>query len=742
MDEHVWELETERLEQMAQQIKREMEKLGKVVEHRQSEALEIRRNFWDEVTVNTSDYTEIAETAASIRQQQAILSEQERHYQQAEQGLKKLAKLEVAPYFARVDFAEEGMSKEEIYIGIGSFVDEDTHALLIYDWRAPISSLFYDFTPGPAQYQTPIGEIKGQLSLKRQFLIKQGKLENMFDTGIQIGDEMLQMMLAKNAHEKMSHIVTSIQQEQNQIIRDEEHDILIVQGAAGSGKTSVALQRVAYLLYRFRNSLRSDNMVLFSPNSIFNDYVSNVLPELGEANLLQTTFQEHIEQQFEKVVQVEDNYDQLEYLLGVKESDPNYKIRLKGIEWKTSLSFMKRVDDYAEQLTKEGMLFHPFVLRERVLISEEQMQTIFYEQLAQEAWLPTRVSRLQQWIVAELQKWERRIQKRFYRKLRENPRYMGTESEMKTQSEQRATRIFDPLRRQANQLDFLNVVGMYQRFFTAPHLPSDYAAVGLHTIDRLSAGQMFFEDATPYMYLKQRMIGMDTINQIRHVIIDEAQDYSPFQLEYIRKLFPRAKFTILGDLNQGIFYANRQSYEQIEGLFVDQQVGIRKMMKSYRSTAEIVNFTRSILNKPEPIEAIGRHGEQPRIQQVAAEELPRFVAECVLSLGAAGAESIAIVCKTMEEAKQAFIALEYQLEQPIHLITKDTLEFKTGVTVIPAYLAKGLEFDGVIIYNAGRAIYEHDEDRKLLYTACTRALHFLRVFHSGERSPLLPTTEG
>ena len=266
MEQQDWAFEIERLEQVKAQIAEEIEKLNEIVESRQGEALEIRRNFWDEVTVNMSDYSEIAETAASISQQQAILSEQERSFRHAEQNLKKLVRLRRTPYFARVDFTEEGMTKEEqIYIGIGSLVDEDTHELIIYDWRAPISGLFYDFTPGPASYKTPVGTIEGEISLKRQYMIKQGKLDRMFDTGIQIGDEMLQIMLAKSAHDKMSSIVTSIQQEQNQIIRDEQHDILIVQGAAGSGKTSVALQRVAYLLYRFQSLSEQITWFCFLP---------------------------------------------------------------------------------------------------------------------------------------------------------------------------------------------------------------------------------------------------------------------------------------------------------------------------------------------------------------------------------------------------------------------------------------------------------------------------------------------
>ena len=228
---------------------------------------------------------------------------------------------------------------------------------------------------------------------------------------------------------------------------------------------------------------------------------------------------------------------------------------------------------------------------------------------------------------------------------------------------------------------------------------------------------------------------------MRQVIIDEAQDYSPFQLKYIKKLFPRAKFTILGDLNQGIFHANVQSYQGIEQLFGEAKVGIERMTKSYRSTAEIVEFTRNILQDPEPIEPIGRYGTEPQLISVEWDELAKKVAESVIESLASGVESLAVIGKTAKDTKQAYEALKDRIDVPLHLITKETLSFQTGVVVIPAYLAKGLEFDAVILYNAGKEVYHRDEERKLLYTACTRALHELTIFHAGELSPLLTRLE-
>jgi len=720
--------EIDRLEKIRIRIEMEMGRLEEIVHYRGSEVLDIRRNFWDEVTVNTADYYDLAETAASITQQQAVLSQEERSHRHALKNLRKLKRLHRTPYFARIDFIEEGQKVERIYIGLGSLVDEDTHELLIYDWRAPISSLFYDYTPGPARYQTPDGWIEGEITLKRQYIINNGKLENMFNTGISIGDTMLQVLLAKNTEGKMSSIVTTIQREQNQIIRDDQHEILIVQGAAGSGKTSVALQRVAYLLYKHRNSLTSEQMVLFSPNSLFNDYVSNVLPELGEANMLQTTFQEHLQRGIGKVYKVEDAYDQLEYLLSTPEGEPPSLKRLQAIERKTSLSFMEQMDQYIEQLKETGIQFHDFQLRTKVLISKEKLTEWFYHETLADAPLPARMEKLKERALEELEVLQERLYKNRFKKMLRNPKFLGTDEEMKAESRKTARKAFGPLRRIAKQLEFLDIIGMYNKFLNE---------------SILSQEKIPYEDATPILYLKASLIGWPTINQMKQVIVDEAQDYSPFQLRYIRRLFPRARFTLLGDLNQGIHHANVQSYDHLDQLFGQAPIALFQMTKSYRSTNEIIEFTRGILKDPQPIESVGRSGDEPKIIAVPSDDqLASEIIKGVQELWQKGSKSIAIICKTESETRMAYENLKNKVDQEIHLLTKETFVFKGGLVVIPAYLAKGLEFDSVIIYNASEKVYQRSAERKLLYTACTRALHHLFLFFTGKLTPLIDTQNG
>jgi DNA helicase II / ATP-dependent DNA helicase PcrA len=753
IQEQDWTSEQGRLKEVRLRIDQEIERLQAIVHQRQSEVITMRQNFWDDVTVNTANDDDLAETAASITQQQAVLSQEERSYRHAEQSLRKLTKLYQSPYFARIDFTESGMIEAEpIYIGIGSVINEDTHELLVYDWRAPVSGMFYDYTPGPAQYRSPEGVIEGEMTLKRQYIIKHGNLENMFDTGMNIGDEMLQLMLAKNAHEKMSSIVMTIQQEQNQIIRDDQHEVLIVQGAAGSGKTSVALQRVAYLLYKYRNSLSAENMLLFSPNSLFNDYISNVLPELGEVNLRQTTFQAHLVRGFTDEFKVEDGYDQLEYLLTAPESDPDCRVRVQGIEWKTSRTFIEVLNSYIDYLKKDGILFHPFVLHEKVLISSGKLAEWFYHSYKMDQSISNRLDKMKDKIFQELDRWEQKLFQQFFQKMLRSPKYLGTDKEMKDDSRRKARKAFASLKERAKKLTFIDEMGMYRRLFTDARLlkkitgglevPENYAEIGQYTLQRLTAQHIPYEDATPLLYLKSAILGMQTLNRMKQVVIDEAQDYSPFQLEYLRRLFPRARFTLLGDLNQGIYYANVQSYQMMEELFGTTDVAIYRMEKSYRSTEEIVEFTKRILYNPEPIQPISRSGETPKVVGVpAADQLVKEISEQIEDMLQQGVQSLAIICKTHEEARIAFERLKEATKSEIHLLTKNTRSFVGGVVILPAYLAKGLEFDGVIVYDASVTNYHRDAERKLLYTACTRAMHQLIVYYTGELTSFLQRSE-
>ncbi|WP_088051191.1 RNA polymerase recycling motor HelD [Virgibacillus dakarensis] len=351
------EAEQQRVDTVILEIKAKEEELHTKASGLKESVINLRKNFWEDVTVNLDEPDDVIETQASIKQQAELLSERERFHGKIGGELKTLKRLENSPYFGRIDFLEAGQTESEpIYIGVASLMDKHDENFLVYDWRAPISSLYYDFSPGKAKYETIEGTIAGEMTLKRQFIIRNGLLKGMFDTGITIGDQLLQQALGNNASTSMKSIVATIQREQNKIIRDEKSKCLIVQGVAGSGKTSAALQRVAYLMYRYRETLHAENIVLLSPNPLFSSYVSNVLPELGEANIRQITFQEYLEAKMTDKLVVESPFQQMEYSL-TEENDEACTVRRKSIDYKSSLTFKSDLDEFISQLQNEGLLF-------------------------------------------------------------------------------------------------------------------------------------------------------------------------------------------------------------------------------------------------------------------------------------------------------------------------------------------------------------------------------------------------
>ncbi|NOV00380.1 RNA polymerase recycling motor HelD [Paenibacillus planticolens] len=756
------EREAQRVSSVRTQIQERMVDLGETVDQRRSEVTAIGRSFWDDISVNADNADDIIETAASMAQQEHVLQGQKRSFQVAQDALYKLQRVVDAPYFARIDFQESGEpEREKIYIGLTSFIDPKTDEILIYDWRAPIASLFYDYPPGPATYRTPEMDVSGELLLKRQYIIKAGELQDVFDTGISIGDEMLQKMLSRSADEKMHSIVTTIQREQNQIIRDDRHKVLVVQGAAGSGKTSVALQRIAYLLYKYRTTLSADNMILFSPNSLFSDYVSHVLPELGEATMQQTTFQDYLTHKLSNTgLELEDPYDQLEFILTGTEQDSAYKSRLQSISYKTSAAFLNVIEAYGEKLKQGGIRFHNLSVGTKVLITADELNERFYGKTSILA-LGERMEQLSEWMLEKLDEIQADAQKRFYRKMVREPKYVGTEPEMKKMSKIKAHKAIAPLKEKARNLAYVDVLGMYRDLYTnrelhqeliaqaGQQLPGAWESISSFTAAALDQGILHYEDATPLVYLKGLVEGQLRVGTIRYCLVDEAQDYSPFHYAYLKKLFPRARFTLLGDWNQGIFtHANAASdadgegskneYSSISELMKEDETETIRLVKSYRSTREIVDFASRVLPFGEPIEPFSRSGEAPRLLRAASEnELRHLVADAALTRQRGGASSVAILCKTARETEAAHEGLK-PLLPGLARITKETLHYEAGVMIMPAYLAKGLEFDAVILYDAGAAVYAEAKERKLFYTACTRALHYLDVCYLGELTPFLP----
>lgn len=764
--ERDWLEEQQRVDWVIDVIDRRITTLRQHVGGIKADIVEIRKNFWDDVTVNFDDAYEAVETYASIKQQAEVLSERERSHRHAEKQLKTLVRLKQSPYFGRIDFMEDGeKNAERIYLGIASLLDENDHDFLIYDWRAPVASLYYDYPPGPAQYETPGGTISGTMELKRQYIIRDADIRSMFDTGVTIGDELLQEVLGKQANTQMKSIVATIQKEQNRIIRNERSRLLVVQGAAGSGKTSAALQRVAYLLYRYRETLRAEQIVLFSPNPMFNSYVSTVLPELGEENMQQTTFQEYLERRIGKTFRLEDPFTQLENTLTAI-NEPGYDARVEGIRFKASAVFLQMMDHYIESLGREGMLFHDVKFREKTLISAERIANQFYS-LDPSMRIPNRIELLAKWLFDQLEERAKAEQKKpwvedeielldqddfreAFLELRKRKRLGGNTFddyalEQKLLAAMVVDRHFEPLRSGVKRLQFIDMPGIYRQLFAERRLvadeelalPAQWPDICVQTIERLERSELAYEDATPYLYLKERIEGFRTNTSVRHVFIDEAQDYSPFQFQFLKRLFPYCKMTVLGDLNQAIYaHSADADFAQLYSLYGAEQTERIILTRSYRSTRPIIEFTRGLIAGGEMIEPFNREGSKPTVTKAADRpELAARIKERISSLRDEGHRTIAVICKTALECQEAYHALQDDI--PVRLIEKETISYEKGTLVIPSYLAKGVEFDAVIIYNASEIQYGRENERKLFYTACTRAMHELHLYYVGEMSPFL-----
>ncbi|MEL3971925.1 RNA polymerase recycling motor HelD [Rossellomorea oryzaecorticis] len=764
--------EQERVDRVIETIKEQIGSLENETGRRQEEVVEIRKNFWDEVKVNTDTFDDFLETVLSLRQQAQVLTVSQGTHQQAVKKLASLRRMKEKPYFGRINFLEDGESTaEKVYIGIATLTDKTGEDFLIYDWRAPISSVYYDYAPGPAEYETPGGLIKGKLVKKWQYIIKDGSIDSMFDTSLTIGDEILQQVLGKRTDNYMHSIVATIQRRQNQIIRHDKGRLLIVQGAAGSGKTSAALQRIAYLLYKYRSSLNADQIILFSPNAMFNSYVSNVLPELGEENMEQVTFQEYLNHRLSSEFQVEGPYEQLEYVLN-ETTAPSYTTRTAAIRFKASTRFFESVKSYRQSLEFSGMKFKGVKFRGESIVTPEQVKEQFYSYDPSIKFY-NRIEKLTEWLNGELDKAEKRERKKpwvdekiellskedyqkVYKHLQNNK---GTKEDLfddydgehEALSKMIVRKRFKRLRNKIERLLYVDIKGIYHQLFADPETidslmngspPKEWEDICHSTVSMLSEGKLFYEDATPFLLLKELILGFQTNTSIKHVLIDEAQDYSPFQFEFLKRLFPSAKMTVLGDFNQAIFAHAREhvDFSTLTDLYGQEETDTIKLTQSYRSTRPIIEFTRGLVPDGYRITAFDREGEKPTLTKVKNHhELHGHIRLKVDELLKSGYHSIAIICKSAAESESAFTGLH--AIRDLNKIKAGSLEYEQGVVVIPSYLAKGIEFDAVIIYDASSRQYGDESLRRLFYTACTRAMHELQLFSVGEPTPFIEEKE-
>lgn len=745
---HEREKEYSRLEMVYDLICREIDSRSENAETSTTQIVSMRKSFWDTIVNSNEELDNVIEIAQRINQ----LDQEQFQLERKLNTIKKLERLKLSPYFGRVDFQEKGDELiENIYIGISSFIDFKTGKIYIYDWRSPISSIFYEFETGPAEYTSPSGRISGNISLKRQFKIFKNKIHYMFDSSIKIDDEMLQEILSKNVDDKMKNIVTTIQKEQNCVIRDDRNSLVLVQGAAGSGKTSIALHRIAYILYQYREaSISSRDIVIFSPNQMFNDYISNVLPELGEENINQTTFFEYSQRFIPNQYRLEDFNEQLEYLF-TSYSSPEYSKRTAAIKYKSTVDFLMLLKNYAKYIEKNLIRFEDIVYDDQLVMSKEELEEFFFRDYVVTP-ISKRLLKIRERIYLKLNPLKKARVKALKEKLKQDPECIDAPRLIA-----RLTVLKDskPLMNKINVMTSADVYDLYTRLFEDRELfdkvspgtaiPHNIDEVRAGTLASLSNNYLHYEDIPGYLYLKGELEGKPNLSGIKHVVIDEAQDYSPLQYEIFKGLFQCSSFTILGDINQSLHpYMHTRDYQGVLSIFERPNSSIFKLFKSYRSTSEIVEFSKAILLGRGDIEYINRPGEKPRIRKISKDKkYDFFIINDIERLLAEGFKSIAVICKTEAECLAAYKQLNHELSKrksnlSINLINKDSEVFRTGLVLIPSYLSKGLEFDCVIVYDGGSHNYNREEERRLFYTVCTRSLHRLHLFYRNSLTPLIP----
>ncbi|UIF28223.1 AAA family ATPase [Levilactobacillus brevis] len=752
--------EQKHLDAVVAKIKVAQTESKKRIDSAENDEAGIRKNFVNDLRIKTDSYEGILETALSVRQQQQMLAERQNSWQHATTELSTLKRLEKKAYFARIDFQEGVKAKPEtIYIGLGSFSDSPDH-FLIYDWRAPISSIYYDGELGNVSYQTPDGEQTVDVQLKRQFQIEDGTIITLYDADQTVTDQMLLSALSEHSDTKMKSIVTTIQKEQNRIIRDTGSDLLFVQGAAGSGKTAAILQRVAYLLYRYRGHLTAGQVMLFSPNQLFNDYIDQVLPELGEHNMVQMTYYQYAGRRLPKI-----DVETLAQRFGEVNTPAQRRIsRLKG-----SLDFFDAVTGYADHLESIDMVFRNIKFNGKVFIPKEKIQEIYYSfnrnyhlanrlQATKEALIRILNRRISsemrtKWVEEKIQDLDREQLNALYG---DDPReFESADKEFQFLARKVVMQAFSPIRKAIVRARFLSINNQYVHMLRDMpnrldlqdyHITvADWQASVEETIDKLRDHTMQLVDTTPYLYLYDKMTGKTGERDMRYVFLDEIQDYNAFQLAFLKYSFPRARFTMLGDLNQAIFTKenSRTLLQELSTMFDPDKTKVVQLTQSYRSTQQVTDFTKHILKNGEAVTAFDREGELPTLTVAPDEQaaLQRVIAQ--VKQNNAEDETTAIIGKDLADCRALTEQLRAQ-DVAVTLIQSENQRLAPGVIVVPSFLAKGLEFDAVIVWHASASRYGADDERQLLYTICSRAMHRLSLVAVGEMSPLLsdvPTDE-
>lgn len=673
---------TEFLTLINEKLKHKIQEVNHALSEGQKEIESMHTYYWD-------NYTEMDQYGYENFDNQQALFQQVNANQEQFAYRQRLEKMIDSPFFGRVDFCYEGEEEpEQFYIGIGNFSEKTGHVPLIYDWRAPVSGLFYDYDKGSASYTAPAGILHGEITSKWQYKIRRGKMIYEFESDVKIDDDILKAELGSNGDVQLKNIVRTIQKEQNAIIRNTKDKIMVIQGAAGSGKTSVALHRIAYLLYHDREHLKSSNILVLSPNSVFSDYISHILPELGEENIQEMSFDLYAYKELKPFVyDCEDRYHQIERELAFADEQ-----QIKRMRWKQSKDFLDEVEAFLLELEDELMNFQTIEYRgfEK---TEQEILNLFYFKF-QDIPLLSRMEAVLEYFIDE------------YETLKDC-----------TLPEEERDMLYGKFMKMYETKDLYVLYNRFLKSFGFTPLP--YCSYEKRLLP--------YEDVYPMLYLKYRLFSSTQQKTVKHLVIDEMQDYSYLQYIILKELF-HCPMTILGDKAQTMEAEVQDVLEFLPEIY-GKQIRVIYMNKSYRNTVEIASYANKITNV-QSVELFERHGRP--VEEKTFSALTEMLDEVLknLKLQENEYETAAVITTTEEEAVFAYQYLKEKFPQTFY-IDKDSSTFQKGLTVTTFYLAKGLEFDQVFGISGKR-------NTPLLkqagYICATRALHELYMYQWEEES--------
>ena len=664
------------LQDVTEKIRQRLDDIKQSLDEGQKEIESMHEYYWE-------NYTEMDQYGyEDYDNQQALLSQVNAN--QDKLVLKhRFERMADAPFFGRVDFIFDGEDEAEpFYIGIGNFAEKAGMTPLIYDWRAPVSGLFYDYDKGPASYEAPAGTIRGEISSKWQYKIRGGKMIYAFESDTKIDDEILKQELGNNGDVKLKNIVRTIQKEQNAIIRNTKDKILVIQGAAGSGKTSIALHRIAYLLYHDRKNLKSSNVLVLSPNSVFGDYISHILPELGEENIREMSFDLFAYRELkDTAADCEDRHDHLERIMKFPDDQEKERFRMKQSE-----SFVGLIEGFLATLEDRLVDFRPISFRGSQLTEEELIRMFYFK--FQETPLLARMDAVMDYFVDAYETLKGRD-------ISDEDREMLREK-------------FDSMYVTKDIYTIYNWLLEDYGYDMLPDVPYERRKVQ-------------YEDVFPMLYLKYRLLGHGAQKNIKHLVIDEMQDYSFLQYVLLKQIF-QCRMTILGDYAQTLDTKQHDVLKFLPKIFGKEirQVILRK---SYRNTYEIARYAGEISGIRD-LELLERHGKEVEERRFSSEDEMLEAVRENLCLGSEGYETAAVITMTEEEAYDIYRLLTNRGIDAAY-VDRDSSAFKRGLTVTTFYLAKGLEFDQVFTIKGTEG---NPLEKQAQYISATRALQELYVY--------------